>query len=417
MYRTKVKSLKGIKTVFLEQGCKNKVFFTQFAFKAIKKMQISSKLPQVGTTIFSVMSALAKEHNAINLSQGFPDYDCSPLLSELANKYIRSGFNQYAPMPGTIELRERIAEIMYVCYSARYHPDSEITVTAGATQAIYTALTAFVKPGDEVIIFEPAYDCYAPAIELQGGKVLYSTLKSPHFAIDWDDVRKKINSKTRAILINSPHNPSGSILSASDLEQLEKLLEDTNILVISDEVYEHMVFDGKTHQSVALREGLKARSLLVSSFGKTVHTTGWKIGYVAAPQGLMSEFRKVHQFLVFAVNHPLQLCLAEFLKDADNYLALKHFYQAKRDLFLKLVSPSRLKPLHSAGTYFQLMDYSTISMENDTDFAIRLTKENKLASIPLSVFYKEKPEQHLLRFCFAKKDDTLEKAAELLCKL
>lgn len=380
-------------------------------------MQIVSKLPQVGTTIFSVMSALAKEHGAINLSQGFPDYDCSPLLSELANKYIRSGFNQYAPMPGTIELRERIAEILLNCYAANYSPDTEITVTAGATQAIYTALTAFIKPGDEVLIFEPAYDCYAPSIELQGGRVIYSKLTAPAFSINWEDVRKKISSKTRAILINSPHNPSGSILSKNDLDELERVVEGTDIVIISDEVYEHMVFDGELHQSVALREKLRTRSVLVSSFGKTVHTTGWKIGYVAASQALMTEFRKVHQFLVFAVNHPLQLCLAEFLKDPANYRELKHFYQAKRDLFLKLVSPSRLKPLHSAGTYFQLMDYSAISKENDTDFAIRLTKEHKLASIPLSVFYKEKPEQHLLRFCFAKKDETLEKAAELLCKL
>ena len=417
IYRTKVKSQKGIKTVFLEQGCKNKVFFTQIAFKAIKKMQIASKLPQVGTTIFSVMSALAKEHGAINLSQGFPDYDCSPLLSELATKYIRSGCNQYAPMPGTIELRERIAEIIQTCYAATYSPDSEITVTAGATQAIYTALTAFVKPGDEVLIFEPAYDCYAPSIELQGGKVVYSTLKSPHFTIDWDDVRKKINSRTRALIINSPHNPCGSILSKTDLDELERVVDNTDLVIISDEVYEHMVFDGEIHQSVALREKLRTRSILVSSFGKTVHTTGWKIGYVAAPHALMAEFRKVHQFLVFAVNHPLQLCLAEFLKDARNYKELKDFYETKRNLFLKLTASSRLKPLHSAGTYFQLMDYSDISLENDTDFAVRITRENKLASIPLSVFYKEKPEHHLLRFCFAKKDETLEKAAEILCNL
>lgn len=380
-------------------------------------MQITSKLPAIGTTIFSVMSALAREYGAINLSQGFPDYDCSPLLSQLAAKYIQNGHNQYAPMPGAIELRERIAEIIHLCYAADYHPDSEITVTAGATQAIYTALTAIVNPGDEVIVFEPAYDCYAPSIELQGGKVIYSRLKAPEFSIDWEDVRKKISPKTKAILINSPHNPSGSTLSLNDLQQLEKLTENTSILIISDEVYEHMVFDGKTHQSVALREGLRVRSFLVSSFGKTVHTTGWKIGYVAAPQALMNEFRKIHQFLVFAVNHPLQLCLAEFLKDARNYIELKHFYEAKRNLFLKLTYGSRLKPLHSAGTYFQLMDYSSITQENDTDFAIRLTKENKIASIPLSVFYKEKPEQHLLRFCFAKKDETLEKAADILCQL
>jgi len=380
-------------------------------------MQIVSKLPQVGTTIFTVMSALAKEHQAINLSQGFPDYDCSPLLRELANKYLQAGFNQYAPMPGTIELRERIAEIIHHCYAADYSPDTEITVTAGATQAIYTALTALVKQGDEVIIFEPAYDCYAPAIELQGAKVIYSTLTSPHFTINWEDVRKKVNSKTKAILINSPHNPSGSTLSKADMEELEKLVANTNILIISDEVYEHMVFDGQTHWSVARSKVLKERSFLVSSFGKTVHTTGWKIGYVVAPKELMAEFRKVHQFLVFAVNHPLQLCLAEFLGNPENYTELRQFYQAKRDLFLKLTSGSRLNPLHSAVTYFQLLDYSAVSKENDTEFAIRLTRENKLASIPLSVFYKEKPEQGLLRFCFAKKDETLERAAEILCRL
>ncbi len=380
-------------------------------------MQFVSKLPGVGTTIFSVMSALAKENRAINLSQGFPDFDCSPKLIELANNFLRSGFNQYAPMPGSIELRERVSEIIHTCYSTKYHPDTEITITAGATQAIFTALSAFIRPGDEVVIFEPAYDCYAPAIELQGGKVVYSTLTYPHFAIDWDDVREKLNAKTKAIIINSPHNPSGSVLSQNDLKQLAQLVQDTNILVISDEVYEHMVFDAKSHHSVASLEGLKSRSILVSSFGKTVHTTGWKIGYVAAPHQLMSEFRKVHQFLVFAVNHPLQLCLAEFLKDPKNYLELKQFYQTKRDLFLQLTSSSRLKPLHCAGTYFQVMDYSAITQEYDKDFAIRLTKEHKLASIPLSVFYKEKPEHHLLRFCFAKKDETLEKAAEILCQL
>jgi len=389
----------------------------QFASLAIKKMQIVSKLPQVGTTIFSVMSALAKEYGAINLSQGFPDYDCSPALTELANKYLRTGHNQYAPMPGTIELRETIAEIIQSCYSGHYHPESEITVTAGATQAIYTAITAFIKPGDEVIIFEPAYDCYSPAIELQGGKVIYSTLKSPHFSIDWEELKQKINAKTRAIIINSPHNPSASIISKHDLEKLEKLVTGTDILIISDEVYEHMVFDGNSHQSVCMKQGLRERSLIISSFGKTVHTTGWKIGYVAAPKQLMEEFRKVHQYLVFAVNHPLQLCLAEFLKNPVNYQELKHFYQAKRDLFLKLTSASRLRPLHTSGTYFQLMDYSAISRQNDTDFAIRLTKENKLAAIPLSVFYNKKPEQELLRFCFAKKDETLEKAAEIICKL
>ncbi|MDI1355296.1 MAG: methionine aminotransferase [bacterium] len=380
-------------------------------------MQINSKLPHIGTTIFTVMSALAREHNAINLSQGFPDFDCSLNLMELANKYIRAGFNQYAPMPGTIELRERVAEIISHCYATNYRPDSEITITAGATQAIYTTLAAFVHPGDEVIVFEPAYDCYVPAILVHGGIPVYSQLLAPHFAINWADVRSKITPKTKAILINSPHNPSGTIITKNDLEELEKIISGTNILVISDEVYEHMVFDGQTHQSVCTNTALKAQSIIVSSFGKTVHTTGWKIGYVAAPAKIMLEFRKVHQFLVFVVNHPLQLALAEFLADKENYLELKNFYQKKRDLFLKLTSASRLKPLKTSGTYFQLMSYSAVSDEPDTDLAVRLTKEKKLATIPLSVFYSQKTDPHLLRFCFAKKDETLEKAAEIICKL
>lgn len=380
-------------------------------------MQIKSKLPSVGTTIFTTMSALAREHNAINLSQGFPDFDCSPKLMELASKYINTGFNQYAPMPGAIALRERIAEILVNCYQANYHPETEITVTAGATQAIYTALAAFIEPGDEVIVFEPTYDCYVPAIELQGGRVVYSQLQPNSFAFNWDDVRAKITSKTKAIIINSPQNPSGSIINANDIAQLEKIIAGSNILLISDEVYEHMVFDGAVHHSVAGSNILRPQSVLISSFGKTVHTTGWKIGYVAAPKEIMSEFRKVHQFLVFAVNHPLQLALAEFLADKDNYLGLKNFYAQKRDLFLKLTKPSRLIPLETKGTYFQLMSYHNISSENDTDLAIRLTKEKKLAAIPLSVFYSQKTDNKLLRFCFAKKDETLEKAAEIICSL
>lgn len=380
-------------------------------------MHIHSKLPSVGTTIFSTMSALARQHNAINLSQGFPDFDCSPILMEKAAHYIRSGFNQYAAMPGTMELRERIAEIISLSYGVNYHPDTEITVTAGATQAIYTALAAFIRQGDEVLVFEPAYDCYVPAIELQGGVAVYSQLSADDFSINWNDVRQKITAKTKAILINSPHNPSGTTLSQKDLLELENIVAGTNILVISDEVYEHMVFDGNTHQSVTRSKILKEQSILVSSFGKTVHTTGWKIGYVAAPKEIMAEFRKVHQFLVFVVNHPLQLALADFLADSKNYTELKYFYQAKRDLFLKLTNGSRLVPLKCEGTYFQLMSYKALSNEADTDLAIRLTSEKKLATIPLSVFYSQKTDHKLLRFCFAKKDETLEKAAEIICRL
>lgn len=380
-------------------------------------MQIASKLPNVGTTIFSTMSALAKEHNAINLSQGFPDFDCDPRLLELAQKYMRDGFNQYAPMPGALPLRERIAEMLQHCYSATYNPDTEITVTAGATQGIYTAITAIVQAGDDVLVFEPAYDCYVPALELQGANVIYSSLKTGDFSIDWDDVRSKFNPKIKAILINSPHNPSGSTLKENDLIQLQQLLAGTNTFVISDEVYEHMCFDGQLHQSIARYPELRKRSFLISSFGKTVHTTGWKIGYVAAPVDLMKEFRKVHQFLVFAVNHPFQLALADFLADKKNYLDLHNFYQKKRDHFLKLIKASRFVPLSSSGTYFQLLSYKNISNEADTDFAIRLTKEYKLASVPLSVFYHQKTDNNLLRFCFAKKEKTLENAAEIICRI
>lgn len=380
-------------------------------------MQIHSKLPHVGTTIFTTMSALAREHHAINLSQGFPDFDCSPKLREVANHYVNSGFNQYAPMTGVIHLRERVAEIMSQSYGANYHPDLEINITAGATQAIYTALAAFIRQGDEVVVFEPAYDCYVPAIQMQGGIPVYSQLNNEDFSINWADVRKKITSKTKAILINSPHNPSGTLISEQDLKELEKIVAGTNMIVISDEVYEHMVFDGLQHQSMAKSSVLKNQSIIVSSFGKTVHTTGWKIGYVAAPKELMNEFRKVHQFLVFAVNHPFQLALADFLKDKNNYTELKHFYQAKRDLFLKLTQSSRLQPFKIKGTYFQLMSYKNISDENDMDLAIRWTKEKKLAAIPLSAFYSQKTDNKILRFCFAKKDETLEQAAEIICKL
>lgn len=380
-------------------------------------MQIHSKLPNVGTTIFTTMSGLAKEHNAINLSQGFPDFGCDPKLLELAQKYMSAGFNQYAPMPGVIELRECVSKIIDDCYGQNYDPDTEITITAGATQAIYTAIAAFINTGNEVIVFEPAYDCYIPAIELQGATAICSQLDPVDFSINWEDVRSKISSKTKMIIINSPHNPSGAVITANDLLELEKIVAGKNILVLSDEVYEHMVFDGELHQSVARNTTLVSQSIIVSSFGKTVHTTGWKIGYVAAPKELMVEFRKVHQFLVFAVNHPFQLALADFLSNKTNYIELKHFYQNKRDLFLKLTKFSRLTPLKTCGTYFQLMSYKEISNDADTDFAIKLTKENKLATIPLSVFYTNKYDNKILRFCFAKKDETLEQAAEIINKL
>ena len=380
-------------------------------------MKFSSKLPNVGTSIFSVMSALAKECNAINLSQGFPDFNCDPKLLELTQKYTSQGFNQYAPMPGALSLREQIAVLMQNCYGASYHPETEITITAGATQGIYTALAAFLNKGDEVIVFEPAYDSYIPAIEVNGGIVRSIPLQYPGFTIDWELVKKTINEKTKMIVINSPHNPSGTTLSEEDLLTLEKLIFNKSIIVISDEVYEHMVFNGKPHQSVARFKSLAAQSIIVSSFGKTIHATGWKIGYVAAPKELMLEFRKVHQFLVFSVNHPFQLALADYLKDDSIYKGLHHFYQSKRDYFRKLISSSRFEIEPCTGTYFQLLSYKNITEEKDTEFATRLTKEKGIAAIPLSVFYTQKTQQHLLRFCFAKKEETLERAAEIICTL
>jgi methionine aminotransferase len=380
-------------------------------------MQINSKLPNIGTTIFTVMSGLAKEHDAINLSQGFPDFGCSPKLLKLAQKNLMAGFNQYAPMTGAPALRETISELLQNCYQATYHPETEITITAGATQGIYTGIAAFINKGDEVIVFEPAYDCYIPAIEVHGGIVNAIALEYPNFTINWTTVKNTITDKTRMIIINSPHNPSGTTLNESDLLELQKIVAGTNIVVISDEVYEHMVFDGKPHQSVARFKSLAAQSIIVSSFGKTIHATGWKIGYVAAPKELMIEFRKVHQFLVFCVNHPFQLALAEYLKDASCYKGLHQFYQSKRDYFRNLISSSRFEIEPCTGTYFQLLNYKNITDEKDTDFAIRLTKEKGLASIPLSVFYSNQKQQQLLRFCFAKKEETLQKAAEIICKL
>lgn len=380
-------------------------------------MQLKSKLPNVGTSIFTVMSGLARECNAINLSQGFPDFDCDSKLLADCQKYMTAGFNQYSPMQGVIQLRETIAKILEDCYGAIYSPDTEITVTAGATQGIFTAVAAIIRPGDEVMVFEPCYDSYIPSILTNGGVPVICKLTSPDFRIDWQEVRAKLTSKTKMIIINSPHNPTGTTLDKSDLEELEKIVTGKDMVVVSDEVYEHIAFDSKPHQSVARYKSLSAQSFIISSFGKTVHTTGWKIGYVAASKELMAEFRKVHQFLVFSVNHPFQLGLADFLSDKNNYAELKNFYQKKRDLFLKLTASSKLQPLKTNGTYFQLMSYKSISQEHDADLAIRLTKEKGLATIPLSAFYSDKTDLKLLRFCFAKKDETLEKAAEIICSL
>ncbi len=378
---------------------------------------IKSKLHKTGTTIFAIMSGLANEVGAINLSQGFPDFPVSEELIALVNKYMKSGFNQYAPMQGHRPLREVIAAKVQHLYSANYDPDKEITITAGGTQAIYSAITSIIKEGDEVIVFEPAYDCYVPAIELNGGIPVQLQLKGPDYHIDWNEVKKMVTQRTRMIMINSPHNPTGAILTAKDMHQLEKITSNRDIVIVSDEVYEHIIFDGVEHQSVMRYPKLAERSFVVFSFGKTFHATGWKMGYCIAPENLMTEFRKVHQFQVFSVNTPIQHALAEYMLDATNYSGISTFYQQKRDLFQNLIKESRFKTLNCSGSYFQLLDYSKISDEKDTDFAIRVTKEYGVAAIPVSVFYKNPVDSKILRFCFAKDASTLEKAAEKLCKI
>jgi len=378
---------------------------------------IASKLPNVGTTIFTVMSRLAQEHNAINLSQGFPDFDCAKELRDLVTRYINAGLNQYPPMAGIMRLRERIAEKAEALYGAKYDPEHEVTVTPGATYGIFTAVTTLVRPGDEVILFEPAYDSYAPSIEVNGGVPVYVQLRYPDYSIDWQQVQRAITPKTRMILINTPNNPTASVLSGEDMRMLEGMLRGTDIVVVSDEVYEHIVFDGHRHQSVARFPGLAERSFVVSSFGKTYHVTGWKMGYVLAPKELTTEFRKVHQFNVFVTNGPLQYALAEYMENRDAYLSLAAFYQKKRDFFLQGVQASRFKPLPSRGTFFQNLAYDAVSDERDTDLAIRLTKERGVASIPVSAFYRKPPPHRVLRFCFAKSEETLARGAEILCKI
>lgn len=380
-------------------------------------MQHISKLPSVGTTIFTVMGALASEHNAINLSQGFPNFEPDQQLLDLAKNAMNSGRNQYAPMPGILELRQAISDKFSILYNSSYHPENEITVTAGATQAIYTIISTFIRQDDEVILFCPAYDCYAPAIEVNGGKVLPIQLRGPSYKVDWNEVRQNISSKTKMIIINSPQNPSGTIFSRNDMIQLEELTKNTNIIVLSDEVYEHIIFDGQKHQSACLFSDLKSRSFIVASFGKTFHVTGWKVGYCCAPKVLMDEFKKVHQFNVFCVNHPMQKAVADYLKKPSHYLELSDFYQEKRDLFLGFIQGSRFKFTPSQGTYFQGLDYTVITNEKDVDFSKRLILEHKIASIPLSVFNSNGQDDSILRFCFAKKNETLKRAAEIICKI
>lgn len=360
------------------------------------------------------MSQLATQEKAINLSQGFPDFNCSPVLTKLVNKYMKEGFNQYSHMAGFIGLRQAISDKVSKLYGAYYNPESEITVTAGGTQAIFTAIASSIGEDDEVILFTPAYDCFEPAIELNGGKPVFVQLKTPEYCINWELVKKVINQKTKMIIINTPHNPSGTVLNHDDFEQLEKIIGNTDILVLCDEVYEHIIFDGLEHQSIARYPNLAERSFVISSFGKTYHTTGWKIGYCLAPENLMKEFRKAHQYIVFAVNTPIQHALAEFLQDEEAYLGLAEFYQKKRDLFLDLIESSRFTAIPSKGTYFQLLQYENITDKSDVEFAIELTKKNKIASIPVSVFYHKQVDEHVLRFCFAKDDKTLRAAAKIL---
>jgi methionine aminotransferase len=376
--------------------------------------QLRSKLPSVGTTIFTVMSRLAAELGAINLSQGFPDFDCDPALVDAVARHMREGRNQYAPMQGILPLREAISAKYEHFHGRRYDPDSEVTVTSGGTEGIFDAVAAVVQPGDEAIVLEPCYDSYVPAIELSGGVPVVVPLTYPEYAIDWRAVRAAVTPRTRLLIINSPHNPTGAILSPADIRELTTLVAGTDLLIVSDEVYEHIIFDGAQHESMARHPELAMRSFIVGSFGKTYHTTGWKVGYTVAPAALTAEFRKVHQFVTFSTITPVQYALADFLSDRRGLAELSPFFQAKRDLFLRLMEGSRFTPLPSRGSYFQLMDYSAITAEADADFAIRLTREHGVASIPTSPFLYRSPSPLVLRFCFAKKDETLERAAERL---
>lgn len=377
-------------------------------------MDITSKLHASGQSIFSKMSALAAKYAALNLSQGFPDFNCHPELIRLVDHYMKQGHNQYAPMPGVQILREAIAEKTYHTYGRHYHPDTEITVVPGATLGIYATISALVREGDEVIVIEPAYDCYVPAILLNGGKPVFSSLHPDGYRIKWDEIRKLINFKTRMIIINTPHNPCGSVLTEYDLEQLRNLLRNTDVLVLSDEVYEHIVFDGQQHLGMARDEELANRSIIVSSFGKTYHATGWKMGYLLAPDFLMKHIRQVYQYMAFSANTPVQYAYASFLKQPDHYLQLPAFYQQKRDTFRQYLQGSKWEVLPCEGSYFQLLRYQSITDENDVDFADRLVKEHGIAAIPVSVFYRMKTDEKVLRFCFAKGEDTLKRAAEIL---
>lgn len=380
-------------------------------------MRHSSKLPTIKTTIFTTIGNLARKHKATDLSQGFPNFEADPKLIQLVSKAMQNGHNQYAPMQGNYGLREAISGKILKAHNYEYHPETEITITVGATQAIFTAITAFIHTGDEVVVVKPAYDCYEPAIMLNGGIPVYLQLPARDYSIDWEAFQKLITAKTKMVILNTPHNPTGRILSNEDMLKLEAILRPTNILLLSDEVYEHIIFDSKDHESACRYPDLAKRSFICASFGKTFHVTGWKVGYCVAPEPLMAEFRKVHQFAVFCVDHPVQRALAEYLQDKNHYLHLNDFYQEKRDLFLEGLDASRFTFKPSAGTYFQLLDYSAITDEHDEDFAKRLITDYKLASIPISSFNSKKENNMMLRFCFAKKRETLEEALDILNRI
>ena len=380
-------------------------------------MNITSRLPETGTSIFTVMSKMALDHGAINLSQGFPDFPVSATLIDLIHKNMLAGHNQYAPMPGAPVLKKIISEVVRQTYQRPTNPETEVLITAGGTEAIFSTIAALVQTNDEVIIFDPSYDSYAPSVKLNGGTPIQINLNPPNFSIDWDQVKARINARTKMIMINTPHNPSGAVLTENDLKTLEEIALKYGIIVLSDEVYERIIFDSITHQSVLKFPGLAAQSVAVFSFGKTFHATGWKVGYAVAPEFLTKEIRKAHQFVTFSVNTPVQLALAEYLKNPEHYQMLGKFFQQKRDFFLDQIKGSAFEPLTSHGSYFQLLSYKNISDKPEAEMAEWLTKEHKVASIPVSAFYKDKTENRLLRFCFAKKEDTLRKAGAILRKI
>ncbi|WP_300433889.1 methionine aminotransferase [Christiangramia sp.] len=378
---------------------------------------INSKLPGTKTSIFSVMSKMANDHGAINLSQGFPNFETDQKLKDLVFQAMKDGYNQYPPDSGVQTLREEIVKKIKTLYNKKYDANSEITITSGATEALYCAITAFVQKGDEVIVLKPAYDTYEPTVKLNGGIPVQIQLKGENYRVDWDEVKSAITSKTKMIIINTPHNPTGTVLSEKDMLQLQEILKNTNIILLSDEVYEHLIFDSEKHQSASKFTDLSEKSVVCASFGKTFHNTGWKTGYCVAPKNLMKEIRKIHQLTVFSVNHPMQRAYAEYLQTPAHYLDLSNFYQTKRDLFLNFIKDSKFTFTPSKGTYYQLLNFSRITDENDVHFAEKLVKKHGLASIPVSVFNINEKDNSQLRFCFAKTDDTLEKAAEILCKL